>query len=235
MSLLSEQIAKLPFSSREIIVGKLSIVASSLLVMLVENETIIETARVLGINRKTLECSISANLPELVPSKGQKAKFRVLALIGLKDCTECKQFLPYTNFSINNDQKSGLAPKCKECEKIVRKLYREGNYGAVRNYELKYRSSDKAKVTRAVNEATRRATKKQSTPVWYNELDELVLEEIYSLSKERERATGITYHVDHIVPLNGKDVCGLHWYQNWRLIPAKENIRKSNKLMEELL
>lgn len=235
MSLLSEQINSLPFSNREIRVGKLSIITSTLLIMLVENETIIQTARILGVGRKTLERSISANLPELKQSRGQKAKFRVLSLIGLKDCNNCNQFLSYSSFSIDNNQKSGLAIKCKDCQKTLRKNYREANHEVVRSYEKKYRSTDKAKITRAVNESTRRASKNQSTPIWYNELDELILEEIYALAKERQAVTGIIYHVDHVIPLKGKEVCGLHWYQNWRLIPAVENIRKSNKLMEELV
>lgn len=47
-----------------------------------------------------------------------------------------------------------------------------------------------------------------------------------------EAATGVLHHVDHIVPLISPLVCGLHVGNNLRVIPAVENMRKSNKLIE---
>jgi hypothetical protein len=45
----------------------------------------------------------------------------------------------------------------------------------------------------------------------------------------RTKMTGIEWHVDHIIPLQGKNVSGLHTPYNLQVIPASWNTAKGNK------
>lgn len=84
---------------------------------------------------------------------------------------------------------------------------------------------------RRAQHAKRRLAVKNSTPFWYSELDEFVFNESNELSILRSVATGFDWHVDHMVPLRAKTVCGLHVWNNFQVIPAKINIAKRNKLI----
>jgi hypothetical protein len=74
--------------------------------------------------------------------------------------------------------------------------------------------------------AKRRAQKKQAAPAWANDF---FIREAYHLARIRTMATGIKWHVDHIVPLSSKLVCGLHVEHNLQVIPASINQSKNNR------
>lgn len=63
---------------------------------------------------------------------------------------------------------------------------------------------------------------------WEKELTTLVVKEASLLCELRKEYTGITWHIDHIIPLKGNVVSGLHVWNNIQVIPAIDNLRKSN-------
>ena len=81
------------------------------------------------------------------------------------------------------------------------------------------------KVYYIAKDAKRRALKLLATTVWGQEN----VEDFYHRAKELERLNSeIKYHVDHIVPLVGKNVCGLHNHFNLQILTEEENKRKGN-------
>lgn len=71
--------------------------------------------------------------------------------------------------------------------------------------------------------AKRHAKKIKATPPWANKD---IIRLFYEQAKFKTEQEGIPYEVDHVFPLNGKTVSGLHCEQNLRVITAAENLAK---------
>ena len=74
-----------------------------------------------------------------------------------------------------------------------------------------------------------RASRIKRTPRWLTDDDKWMISEIYELAALRTKMTGMKWHVDHIIPLNGKIVSGLHVPENMQVIPSVLNFRKHNQ------
>lgn len=70
------------------------------------------------------------------------------------------------------------------------------------------------------------ASKLNRTPTWLDQEDVWLTSEIYELAARRTKMLGFPWHVDHIVPLRGVKVSGLHVPWNLQVIPGIENQRK---------
>lgn len=118
------------------------------------------------------------------------------------------------------------SPEAKALKAQYDKARRELKGDQLRQYDKERSSLPNRKAEKRNWSRKRKMTVKQATPTWLSELDELFIKEIYSLAVLRSEALGVEYHVDHIIPLHGKNVCGLHVPSNLQLLPASENLRK---------
>jgi hypothetical protein len=92
-----------------------------------------------------------------------------------------------------------------------------------RNHKREWAQRNKAYA--AFKTRTRQARKRNATPAW---ADDAIIRLMYTTRQYLTEHTGMEWHVDHIVPLQGRNVCGLHVHFNLRVIPATDNRSKSN-------
>jgi hypothetical protein len=107
------------------------------------------------------------------------------------------------------------------------KNYREENRQQRREHSKNYKVKNKSYFT--MKQMEREARKKFATPNWLSETHKRHIEAVYEHARECEMLTGDKYHVDHIVPLRGKNISGLHVPWNLQVLPADVNMTKSNK------
>ena len=175
----------------------------------------------------------------------------------MKECRVCGDVKPVTEYYNKKTGKDGLMSYCKECnkqktakyykankEKIkeATKLWKEKNYKRHRELQKRWENKNKEKTKLRIaawqkknkhkvsaKTQQRNAAKLKATPLWLTEDHLWMIEEIYELRDLRSEATSIAHQVDHIIPLRGKGVCGLHVPWNLQVITAYENKVKGNK------
>lgn len=77
----------------------------------------------------------------------------------------------------------------------------------------------------------RRRRFRDATPPWLSPRQKSEIRELYKIAITMSKTTGERYVVDHIIPLQGEEVCGLHVPWNLRVITQEENLAKSNRLV----
>jgi len=110
------------------------------------------------------------------------------------------------------------------------------NKEAIREYSKKYYIENKEKRREYIknnrekmNErnANRRAAEIHRTPAW---ADRDAIKTIYKEANRLTKETGIKHHVDHIIPLRGKLVSGLHVENNLQILTKEDNEQKHNTI-----
>jgi hypothetical protein len=125
---------------------------------------------------------------------------------------------------------------CTVCEKEknnsdIRKKYMAeyaaDNRAKLRKIASEWQKNNKGKVN--ANTALRHTAKMQRTPSWLSKHDKLHIKCLYQVAAMRTRESGYVWHVDHVIPLQGENVCGLHVPSNLQVIPAYDNVSKGNR------
>lgn len=83
----------------------------------------------------------------------------------------------------------------------------------------------------AAKQARRRAALLRATPPW---AEHEAINGMYWLASVF-RSTGLDTNVDHVIPLQGRNVCGLHVADNLQLLNGEQNRVKSNKTLQGVL
>jgi hypothetical protein len=148
---------------------------------------------------------------------------------GGKTCTSCNETKTLIEFDINLKLKQGRDTQCNSCQNKVRAKDREANKEVFTLKNRKYSQDNKGKVN--AKTAKRKAAKLQATPKWANLK---LIEDIYVSCAEKQILEKEKYAVDHIVPLQGDNVCGLHVEYNLQILTRKSNAQKLNKLLLEV-
>jgi hypothetical protein len=172
----------------------------------------------------------------------------------MKKCTACGKEKEFQAFFKRGN---GYLSACRDCAAERKRAWAQKNKSKIAEYQRQYRAEDreahraraakwaadnKAKVSAQqarwresnpdavrAQKVARRARKLHAKPPWFGELDELVMREAADLAARRASITGFSWQIDHIIPLQGVTVCGLHVGNNVQVIPATANRAKSNK------
>ena len=136
-------------------------------------------------------------------------------------CRVCSTEKPITEFVKNGTYHRH---ECKACRAMEKVAHPARHKGATRK---RYYASHAGR--RTSRRAMDRCTKLQRTPPWLTAEHRADIRRIYRAAADLSATTGEAYQVDHIVPLRGEKVSGLHVPWNLQVLIASENLAKSNK------
>lgn len=151
----------------------------------------------------------------------------------------------------NSDKKRRQRPEVKEINAIRRKIYDSTpeakimkSHSAKRYLKtVKGKRKHLERCARWVKNnpgkanaqtAKRQAIKLRATPSWLSKKQLKDIEEFYILAKEIQWLSEEPLQVDHIVPLQGESISGLHVPWNLQILPQSMNASKGNKLISNL-
>ncbi len=162
-----------------------------------------------------------------------------------KNCSQAQKPQPLENFYKSSQRHLfGVGARCKECVKRNATARNRANPEAAMFQAMKWAKNNPER-SRALNakyarnnkdkfnakNALRRANTELATPDWLTSFDMLKINATYTLASFLSWKTGQKIEVDHIVPLKGAFVQGLHVPWNLQLLTREQNLKKGNRLL----
>lgn len=156
----------------------------------------------------------------------------LISLVNKKQCCNCKVLKSPIEFHKNILKSDGREPACIECRAISRNItytrnkdkelaqckeYKKNNHDIIKEKGRLYYNNHKREAF--ARSAKRRAAKLHAIAPWINLIE---VSKIYENCPEG-------YHVDHLIPLQGELVCGLHCEHNLQYLLASDNLAKGNR------
>lgn len=148
-------------------------------------------------------------------------------------CTSCYVFKPLDNFFKNKKRLAGVYPSCKECCSTAGKQRYITNKNSYSKKQRQYYLKNQEKIKLKTKSYSKQNRSKLNSYFYARDRDKkqraltkIFLKEMRSLYK-KAKSNGLT--LDHIIPLNNKNVCGLHVPWNVQFLKFEENASKNNK------
>jgi len=163
-------------------------------------------------------------------------------------CKKCKESKHLLDFGKDKSQKDGLNKFCKTCKRQIDKKSCTKNKIDRSLYLKKYYKENKDRYNNKYKEEYRKDYKNKQKEKNYKKEYYLNNKYLYRNSDAKRRTQKINanlkgfeekikdiynkcpkgYHVDHIMPLINKNICGLHVPWNLQYLTQKDNLKKSN-------
>lgn len=167
-----------------------------------------------------------------------------------KECSLCKKIKPLGDFYKDSSVSHGFRSECMDCSKtytnrnsthncvICDKLFSRTSPSItcskkckkIRKKETSRKNAQKWKEKNPakykIKSGKRRKFVKKATPNWVSITD---LNAIHNEAKWLSENSKDNYHVDHIIPIINKNVCGLNVPENIQILSESDNLIKSNK------
>jgi 5-methylcytosine-specific restriction endonuclease McrA len=147
-----------------------------------------------------------------------------------------------TQFNKDRSRPGGYAYICRKCERVKSLKYEQEHVESIKAAKQVYRTKNRERRNKYYNAwakanrqkmtaktARRLAAQEKRVPSWLTEEDWALIHSFYAKAAELTKNTGIPHEVDHIIPLRGENISGLHVPSNLQVLTKHQNAVKSNK------